>query len=456
VVNATMTGSYDGRPLRVTGSGELTQAQLRLVLDAFTADNGTRLLTIDLDKGIVALGAGAFANATTLSSILFPVDSGLATIGQSAFQGCTALSRITIPAGVTTIGDFAFDNSSSLLEVDFAPLSKLSSLGSYVFQDCTKLQTIVFPESLLALQDSTFLGCAALTTLDFPQSIIDVGKETFGGCTALRDITFSTVLQTLGPKTFRGCASLTEMIFPESLTTLGDGTFENCTSLQNVVFPSKLLTISGTTTLVGATGVQTLKLQETLWETAIQPSLVRNLLVSVTQMVQFYGQPDILKSLKTQRDLWDGLEGTSSANTEGYQNVVDYYARRDNFTVDYSSGTAALVKSGGNLTFDVSTGILSGLGEMLTIVGSGGELTQAFVDAAMSARTVPFRTLTVGPTFTSLATSLSLQGTGIRKLLFPAESPITTTGAFGLVVDSTLARSIVLPRWVVQQGPWSL
>jgi hypothetical protein len=245
------------------------------------------------------------------------------------------------------------------------------------------------------------------------------------------------------------------MIFPQSLTTLGDGTFENCTVLQNVVFPSKLLTISGTTTLMGATDVRTLKLQETLWETAIQPSLVQNLF---TQMVQFYGQPDILESLKTQRDIWDGLEGTSSANTEGYQNVVDYYARRDNFTVDYSigGGTAALVKSGGNLTFDVSTGILSGLGEMLTIVGSGGELTQAFVDAAMSARTVPFRTLTVGPTFTSLAASLSLQGTGITKLLFPAESPITTTGAFGLVVDSTLARSIVLPRWVVQQGPWSL
>jgi hypothetical protein len=52
--------------------------------------------------------------------------------------------------------------------------------------------------------------------------------------------------------------------------------------------------------------------------------------------------------------------------------------------------------------------------------------------------------------------SLSLQGTGITKLLFPAESPITTTGAFVLAIDSTLAKTVVLPRWVVQQGPWSL
>jgi hypothetical protein len=69
---------------------------------------------------------------------------------------------------------------------------------------------------------------------------------------------------------------------------------------------------------------------------------------------------------------------------------------------------------------------------------------------------VPLRTLTVGPTFTSLEVSLSLQGTGITKLVFPAESPITTTGAFVLAIDSTLAKTVVLPRWVVQQGPWSL
>jgi hypothetical protein len=466
VVNSTMTGSYDGRPLRIVGNGELTQTQLALVLDAYAADNGSRLITIDLDKGIAALGAGAFANVTTLSSILFPADSALLSIGPNAFQGCTALGQITIPAGVTTIGDLAFDSTTSLQTVDFAPLSQLTSLGSTVFRDCTSLQTIQFPESLFALQDSTFLDCTALMNLVFPQSLIDLGRETFGGCTTLTVVTFSTALRSLGQETFRGCTSLTDMIFPESLTSLGTATFQNCTSLQNVVFPRSLLTIDGTTTFAGATGVQTLKMPENLWETNIKPSLVQNPKV-VSQVVQFYGDPDILQSLEAQREIWDGLEGGTSANTEGYQNVVDYYSRRDNYTIDYSGTTTTLVKFGGTagLTFDVNTGTLSGLGTYdgaLTIVGSGGELTQTFVNAAISAHTVaqngvmPLRTLTVGPMFTSLDASLSLEGTGITKLSFPAESPITTTGKFGLAIDSTLAKTVVLPRWVVQQGPWSI
>jgi hypothetical protein len=62
----------------------------------------------------------------------------------------------------------------------------------------------------------------------------------------------------------------------------------------------------------------------------------------------------------------------------------------------------------------------------------------------------------VGKNFTSLSPSLSLQGTGITSLLFPAESPITTTGAFDLIIDSSLAKTVVLPRWVVDQGSWSL
>jgi hypothetical protein len=467
VVNSTMTGTYDGRPLRVVGTGELTQTQLALVLDAYAADNGSRLITIDLDKGIVALGAGAFANVTTLSSIFFPADSALLTIGPSAFQGCTALSQITIPAGVTTIGDLAFDRSTSLQNVDFAPLSQLTSLGSTIFKDCSSLQTIELPESLVALQDSTFLNCTALTTLGFPQSLIDLGKETFGGCTALKDVIFSTALKSLGQETFRDCTVLTEMFFPESLSSLGSATFQNCTSLQKVVFPrSTLLTIEGTTTFAGATAIETLQMHETLWETAIQASMVKNVNI-LSQLVQFYSDPDILQSLETQKTFWTTTDGFGSANAEGYQHIVDYYATSDNYTIDYSNGITTLVKAGGTtgLIYDVGTNVLSGLGTYdgaLTIVGSGGELSQNFVNIAIAAHSgaqkgvVPLRTLTVGPTFTSLGTLLSLQGTGITKLMFPAESPITTTGTFGLVIDSTLTKTVVLPRWVVQQGPWSL
>jgi hypothetical protein len=312
----------------------------------------------------------------------------------------------------------------------------------------------------------TFQGCSTLGNIVVPSGVTVIGNETFQGAVSLVSTEFLGPITTVGDRVFNGCTTLKQIVFPESLTSLGTATFEDCTSLQNVVFPQSLLTISGTTTLAGATAIRTLKLQEDLWALAIQPSLVQN--PSYAQLVQFYGDTDILQTLGTQLTYWDGVEGVGSANAEGYQDVVDYYSRKDKYSVDYSSGTSTLVKFGGStagLTYDVSTGTLSGLGTYggaLTIVGSGGELTQTFVDAAIAAHTVaqnavvPLRTLTVGPTFTSLEASLSLQGTGITKLVFPAESPITTTGAFVLAIDSALAKTVVLPRWVVQQGPWSL
>jgi hypothetical protein len=67
----------------------------------------------------------------------------------------------------------------------------------------------------------------------------------------------------------------------------------------------------------------------------------------------------------------------------------------------------------------------------------------------------PLHTLIIGGTFPSLG-GMSLQGKGITKLEFMAESPITTTGVFVLFVDSALVGPVELPDWVVQTGPWSV
>jgi hypothetical protein len=271
---------------------------------------------------------------------------------------------------------------------------------------------------------------------------------------------------TVGDKVFKGCTLLEGIVFPEGLTTVGTALFEDCTSLRDIVFPSGLNTISGTEILAGATAVRTLKMHENLWE---KMSLVENKDYTTPQLVQFYGETKILQPLETQVAYWDGLEGTGGANAKGYKNVIDYYSTSGaTYTTDYSGGTSPTLvnySAFGDVTYDVSTGTLNGLGTYdgsLTIFGTG-ELTQTIVDASISAHTgaqngkVPLHTLTVGPDFTSLAASLSLQGTGITDLIFPAESLITTTGAFELAIDSTLATTVVLPKWVVQKdGPWSL
>jgi hypothetical protein len=226
-----------------------------------------------------------------------------------------------------------------------------------------------------------------------------------------------------------------------------------------LVLPRGLI-IGGTDILGGATSIQTLKIHEQLWESSFKPSFDENL-SGFIQLVQFYGDSNIIETLETERDM--DLVGDG----RGYQKVIDYYLGRDTFTVDRTGGTNNLVRSGKvGLTYTVNTSSLStGIGiydGVLTIVGSGGQLTQTLVDSAILAHTSernglrPLHTLIVGDKFTSLSRSLSLKGTGIVSLYFPAESPITTTGTFELTIDNTVETFVVLPKWVTQQGPWSL
>jgi hypothetical protein len=402
--------------LAIVGEGKLS----RSFIDAYVANNGSGLgLIIDVDKAITSLDEGIFSGLTGLTVVRFPVDSVVQTIGARTFQGCSALQSIVFPVGVTTF-------------------------GAQAFQGCSSLQSIVVPSTVTTIEGEAFHGTTSLVTVTFPGPVTTMGDSVFKGCTLLK-----------------------EVIFPDGLTTLGARTFEGCVSLENIVFPKSLVTITGTETLVGATAVRSLKMREENWETSIGPSLVQN--PNFAQLVQFYGDAVILQLLETQVDFWSQNGGGS--DMEGYKKVVEYYnLDRNNFTVDWSSGGGgALVKTGTlGLVFDADTGSLTttGIGTydgVLTISGSnGGELTQTLVDTAISAHSVaqnglmPLSTLTVGANFTSLATSLSLHGTGISILRFPAESPITSTGVFRLSIDSTLANSVVLPKWVVQPGPWSL
>jgi hypothetical protein len=179
-------------------------------------------------------------------------------------------------------------------------------------------------------------------------------------------------------------------------------------------------------------------------------------------LVQFYGDQDILETLASEKAL------LQTDDHGGYQKVSDYYLDRDTFVVDRTTTGVKLVEIGETgVTYDVATNSLSGGGPIyegiLTIIGTGGELTRSTVNAAISAHTTalngvnrPLHTLIVGDKFTSLSSTLSLKGTGITSLQFPAESPITTTGFFELVIDSTLDTFVVLPKWVTQQGLWSL
>jgi hypothetical protein len=432
--NNVLTGSYTGK-LKIIGA--LSRSAINAVITSSTSFFG---LEVVLEGGTyTSLEDGIFSGLKGLTKVQFPAGRIVNTIGARSFQGCSSLVNLVIPSGVTTIGAQSFQGCSSL--IDLVIPSGVTTIGAQSFQGCSALGgNLVLPSGITTIENETFQGAASLLSVDLVQTT------------------------TLGNSVFKGCTLLKDVIIPVGLTSMGNNTFEDCTSLENLVFPYGLVTIGGTETLAGATAIRSLKIHELVWETAIKPSFVDNL-SGIIQLVQFYGDPDILETLETQRDLWNVTE-VDGSNTKGYQKVLDYYATADTYSVDRSGGTTTLVKSAstGVVTYDVDTSSLTGIGiygGILTIVGSG-ELTQAFIDAGILAHTnaqngitlTPLHTLVVGANFTSLESSLSLESTGIKKLRFPAESPITKTGVYTLSINGS--GSVVLPKWVTQTGPWSL
>ena len=87
---------------------------------------------------VKSIGARAFANQTTISSVTIP--NSVTSIGKEAFSQCTGLTSITIPNSVTSIGADAFTLCTGLTSVTIP--SSVTSIGSDAFFDCHKLTLV--------------------------------------------------------------------------------------------------------------------------------------------------------------------------------------------------------------------------------------------------------------------------------------------------------------------------
>jgi hypothetical protein len=481
------------------GKNELTAAQVTTAMSEHGTQfpgGGQPLKEITIGSDFTSVESNSFINKSTLQSVVFKPGSKVTTMGAAMFQNCTALTFIAFPERLTSIGSNTMNSSTNVIRTMkmnrsiwtnvLAGLTTTSNTQVVYFYDDMVYNTVIdrnlVPGTGITYDNGAFSGLYDGTlnivgTGALPRSVMDtfitvngyqldltinvdntftsLSDGVFAGHTGLTEVRFSSdsAIEALSARCFQGCSSLNTIVVSTGITTLGDQSFQGCFSFRNLIFPRGLVT-GGSNVFDEVTTIQTLRVEEQLWESFFKSSLPENI-----KLVQFYGDQKILQGLETERDFYDDLE-----NTQGYQTVVDYYLDKDTFLVDQ---TGNLVKTGDTgVSYDTATDSLQGTAiydGTLTILSTSGELTQTFVDAAIAAHTTalnganrPLHTLIVGDKFTSLSSSLTLQGTGITTLIFPAESPMTTTGIFRMGIDSTLAKIVALPKWVVQQGPWSL
>ena len=144
--------------------------------------------SFEIPEGTTSIGYYAFANCSSLASIIIP--DGVTLIGEGAFGLCTSLTSITMPDSVTSIGDAAFYGCTGLTSMTIP--DSVTSIGSAAFYYCTGLTSIIIGNGVTSIGDSVFYGCTGLTSITIPDSVTSIGNSAFEDCTNLTEIDFST------------------------------------------------------------------------------------------------------------------------------------------------------------------------------------------------------------------------------------------------------------------------
>lgn len=105
----------------------------------------TDIKNIDFGKSIKNLGAGAFADCTSVRELNIP--SNVKVIEKGVFRRCTNLTSVIISEGLTHISTRAFDGCSNLNDV-YIP-SSVGMIEENVFRDCPDV-TILCSENSFA------------------------------------------------------------------------------------------------------------------------------------------------------------------------------------------------------------------------------------------------------------------------------------------------------------------
>ncbi|MEE1248143.1 MAG: leucine-rich repeat domain-containing protein [Lachnospiraceae bacterium] len=122
---------------------------------------GITSVRFEANSQIKEIGTTGFADNSLLSTVELP--KGLVTIGGGAFRGCTALTSITIPDSVTSLGAQAFDGCASLSEITIP--KSVSFIDSFCFRGDYSLRTFrcESPYTEYVGYDYIFTDCRAVT-----------------------------------------------------------------------------------------------------------------------------------------------------------------------------------------------------------------------------------------------------------------------------------------------------
>ncbi len=149
------------------------------------------------------------------------------------------LKKAVIKEGVTDTGSGGGGRGTfglcSALEVVELPNS-LIYINNSTFVGCENLRDVTIPESVIKIGNSAFDGCISLKSITIPENVEKIDDIAFGDCKSLENVNIKNGSIEIGHAAFQSCISLKSITIPESVTSIRQSAFGNCSSLTNITY----------------------------------------------------------------------------------------------------------------------------------------------------------------------------------------------------------------------------
>jgi hypothetical protein len=243
---------------------------------------------IDVHAGVTKIGAYAFANCASLTTVYLP--DSLTLVGGAAFFNDLELADVwysgslverqaklsidtpnyplesaqwhyTDIGGPVTGTDLSWlldedgtlriywdEDSMDQGEMAIPDYNDYRDTPWYQFGDGNgvifpMITSIQVDELVTGIGDYAFAGLDELTDVQIASSVTRIGEGAFMGCGSLVSVTIPDTVETLGDNIFWGCGSLETATLPAGLTAIPSGTFYACDDLTTVYLPGTLESI---------------------------------------------------------------------------------------------------------------------------------------------------------------------------------------------------------------------
>lgn len=176
----------------------------------------------------------------TGGNVVIPDNLGITSIGAEAFFNCSSLTSVSIPNSITSLGDSVFADCHNLISVNLP--DSITGISAGLFSSCENLKSISIPNSVRTIGNSAFASCSSLESIIIPNSVTNIGNQAFTW-SGLKSVIIPSNVTSILEFTFSNCYNLSSVSLPSSITSIAECAFWDCNKLTSINIPSGVKSI---------------------------------------------------------------------------------------------------------------------------------------------------------------------------------------------------------------------